>query len=48
MKGLLCYPEMFDNSDAPCVLTNSSVGHLTAYQDHGFFVFFLRTARQAA
>lgn len=32
MKGLLCYPEMLDNSDAPRVLTNSNVAHLIAYQ----------------
>lgn len=37
MKGLLCYPEMLDNSDAPRVLTNSNVGHLIAYQVHVFF-----------
>lgn len=38
MKGLLCYPEMLDNSDAPRVLTNSNTGHLIAYQVHAFFL----------
>lgn len=40
MKGLLCYPEMLDNSDASRVLTNSNVGHLIAYQVCAFFFFF--------
>lgn len=48
MKGLLCYPEMLDNSDALHVLTNSNVGHLIAYQMLCFFFFFLCTACQAA
>lgn len=46
MKGLLCYPEMLDNSNAPRVLKNSDQGHLIAYQV-GAFIFLCAACQSA-